>query len=501
MTLALETRRLCKDFGSFRALKEVSLKIRSGSIHALLGENGAGKTTLLKTIFGLHSRTSGEIEFHGKSVSWRGALDAIASGVGMVQQHFALVEELTALENILLGAEPVDFLTQIKRQEAQDRLESILPSPHLRVPWNEKVESLSVGEKQRIEILKLLFRNADVLFLDEPTAVLAPHEVSDFFDVLRGLRAKGKTIVIITHKLDEAFALCDEYSVLRGGQLVASGEIQGTTKNDVVRAMIGRDPVPTVARAAQSQKREIVLSCANLASVGVERGSLNGISLTLGQGEILGIAGVEGAGQSQLVEMLLGIAPYKGNLRVLGTEVSETNTRNLRGQGVSLVPEDRLSQGLWPQASCYLNLALGFEDRFARWGILDFESLKAAVTPWSEAMDVRGAGLAVSAQGLSGGNQQKVILAREILGRKPKLLIAHHPTRGVDLGAVEHIHREIQKLAAHGVAVLLISSDLDELMALSDRIDVLFCGRLTKSFPPEQFDAFELGRYMTGAEK
>ena len=497
--MIIETRGLTKTFGSFRAVDGVSISIRQGSIHALVGENGAGKTTLLKLLFGLHEPTSGEIHLRGQKVVWRDSLDAIRAGLGMVQQHFTLVDELSCIDNIMLGAEEANWTGVLDRQKAIEKLEALLPSAILRVPWLEKIETLSVGQKQRVEILKLLFRNSEILFLDEPTAVLAPHEVQDFFDVLKKLKSKGKTIVIITHKLKEVFDLCDDFTVLRGGKVAGSGALELTSTDQLVEMMIGRPPKPVLHEGHGGASLAPVLQCRNLKDLTLERGGLRDVSLEVGAGEIVGIAGVEGSGQARLVEALLALRSAEGHLEVFGENLSQLSTRDVRELGVGLVPEDRLSEGLWPDESCFHNGVVGLEELFTKSGFLSESEIEEKTTSWFLGMDVRAGDFEAPVKSLSGGNQQKLILAREVVGRDARLVICHHPTRGVDLGAIENIHAVLVGLAKKGVAILVLSSDLDELMALSNRIYVLYEGSTVKEFARGEYDAFAIGKAMTGA--
>lgn len=496
--LLLETRNLTKKFGSFTAVSGVNLSFEPGLIHAVLGENGAGKSTLMKLLFGLHQPTSGEILLDGKPVQWRSSMDAIRRGLGMVQQHFSLVEPLSAIDNIMLGDEVSNRAGRLNRKAAIERLESLLPSQNLAVPWDVPVDELTVGQKQRVEILKLLFREAKILFLDEPTAVLTPAEIEEFFDVLRKLKASGRTIVLITHKINEVLSVCDTYSVLRQGKLVSRGPVAGVSTETIVESMIGRkllefEPERTPARD------QCVLECRAMKEESQSRGQLNGIDLSVRAGEVVGIAGVEGSGQSHLVDAIMGLRDFKGEMFVLGQRIQPFQTHRVRELGTALVPEDRHTQGLWLSESCYTNMIIGLEDRFLKHSVFESKRLKEETAVWAKDYDVRGASLDVPVGSLSGGNQQKVIFAREVAGREPKFLICHQPTRGVDLGAIDLIHRHIMKLRNEGLGVLLISSELDELLKLSDRLYVFFDGRVSAEFERAEFDRFKVGAAMTGA--
>ncbi len=499
MSLRLETRNLSKSFGEFAAVSSVSLTFEPGLIHAVLGENGAGKSTLMKLLFALHRPSSGEIWLDGKRAEFANSADAIAAGLGMVQQHFSIVENLSVIDNVILGAEPTDIFGRLNRKRAIEQLEALLPSKNLRLDWFAPVEQLSVGEKQKIEILKLLFRRAKILFLDEPTAVLTPQEILDFFQVLRDLKNQGRSIVLITHKLGEVMQICDTYTVLRHGKLIDSGSVAHASVDSLVESMIGKK-LGTFNMTLTEPGTEVALKAGFLKSNSADgrRGRLSGASFEVRSGEIVGIAGVEGSGQSDLVEMIFGGLGFSGDLEILGKKVSSSGARQARELGVGLVPEDRQHQGLWMTESCHLNMAIGLEERFLNWGLIDFTKLNQTTASWAKNFDVRASSLNVAAQHLSGGNQQKLIFARELVGRKPRLLICHQPTRGVDLGAIDLIHRQLIELRNRGLGILLMSSELDELLKLSDRIAVLYEGRISAEFFRRDFDPMKIGAAMTG---
>jgi simple sugar transport system ATP-binding protein len=510
MGVFLETRNLTKRFGSLEAVAGASIAFEPGLIHAVLGENGAGKTTLLKMLFGLLAPTSGEIRVDGALASWRGPMDAIARGLGMVQQHFSLVEPLSAIDNIALGAEECGLGGRLDRARAIARVEAALPSRSLAVPWLAPVGELSVGEKQRVEILKLLFRDAQVLFLDEPTAVLAPAEVQDFFGVLAALKATGRTVVLITHKINEVFQICDRYSVLRAGRIVAGGEVRDATEESIVSAMIGRRRQAPPARREPSAPATgsgtvpsggsaAALRCEGVSELGDGRGRAKGMGLVVRYGEIVGIAGVEGSGQSSLVETIMGLRPFSGTIEIAGQPLRSKEVGRARLLGCGLIPEDRLAQAIWPEESVSHNLIIGLERRFSRYGLLRQGAIEGNAEAQAREFDVRAPSLASPIGSLSGGNQQKAVFAREIAGCKPKLLLCHQPTRGVDLGATEMLHQKLIDLRDAGVGILLIGSDLDELMALSDRILVLFEGQVAAEFARADFNDQRIGAAMTGA--
>lgn len=498
MSLSLETRGLTKHFGSFAAVSDVSLSFAPGRIHAVLGENGAGKSTLMKLLFGLHQPSAGSILIDGQPVTWRSSMDAIARGLGMVQQHFSLVETLPAIDNIMLGAEVTAAGGRLDRKSAIARLEKLLPTSSLSVPWNQPVGEFTVGQKQRVEILKLLFREARVLFLDEPTAVLTPHEIEDFFGVLRALKEQGRTIILITHKINEVLHICDTYSVIRQGRFIASGEVAGASIDSIVESMIGRR-LPEFSVERREPGAGKVLECVNLLERSRLRGRLDGVSLDVREGEIVGVAGVEGSGQSHLVEALFGLREFEGALTVLGQRIRPLETSHVRGLGVGLIPEDRHHQGLWLDETCYMNMIIGLEDMFLQREIFRFNEIEKRTSAWAQALDVRASSLEVPVGALSGGNQQKILFAREVEGRGPKLLVCHQPTRGVDLGAIDLIHRKIMELRNGGLGVLMLSSELDELLKLCDRIVVFFEGRVAATFVRREFDRLRIGAAMTGA--
>jgi simple sugar transport system ATP-binding protein len=508
----LETRNLTKSFGAFTAVAGVSLAFSPGQIHAVLGENGAGKSTLMKLLFGLHRPSGGEILLDGEKVHWRSSMSAIMRGLGMVQQHFSLVDTLSAIDNIMLGAEECrgpSFIGRLDRRQAIVRLEKLLPSSSLVVPWDTPVGALTVGQKQRVEILKLLFRESRILFLDEPTAVLTPSEIEDLFSVLRELKKQGRTIVLITHKINEVLHTCDTYTVLRAGKLIARGQVKDVTIDHIVESMIGRRlPAFDVERNVRAATK--VLECRGVreesrAGKGAKsdngvmsRGKLNDISLVVHAGEIVGVAGVDGSGQSRLVEALFGLRSVSGSMRVLDHDIAVLSTRQVRHLGVGLVPEDRHHQGLWLEESCFTNMVIGIEENFLRGQIFKFRELEKTTAEWAREFDVRASSLSLPVGRLSGGNQQKVIFAREVSGRQPKLLVCHQPTRGVDLGAIDLIHRKLLELRNNNLGVLVLSSELDELLKLCDRIYVFFEGRVVSEFARPSFDRMRIGAAMTG---
>ncbi len=489
--------RICEP-SKYRALDGVSAKFEAGQIHAVLGENGAGKSTLMKILFGLVRPNEGTVHVNGSVAKFASPTDAIRTGLGMVQQHFSLVETLSVIDNIMLGHESTLGGGRLDRARAIQELEEALPSEDLRLDWNRLVGELSIGEQQRVEILKLIARKAQILVLDEPTAVLSPREIESLFKILKDLKARGRTVFVITHKLSEVFDHCDTWMVLRAGKFVGSGEIAKTTRSEIVRAMVGAD-VPPLADRVKMQvdlaKPAIRVSNLSTATSSVRLGALK---FSVHPGEIVGIAGVDGSGQTELVNSLIGIQSFSGEVEVLGNRVEgtfdETQASNclagLLASGLALVSEDRHHQGLWMDQSVWLNANLGYKNE--SW--LHLGDWATEAERFAREYDVRAPGLGTEVRNLSGGNQQKLIFAREMMSRPVKLLIAHQPTRGVDLAAVQLIHGKILAARAAGAAVLVISSELDELFALSDRLLVMAGGVFSGEFLREGGDGFDRDR-------
>jgi ABC-type uncharacterized transport system ATPase subunit len=479
--------RICEP-SKYRALDGVSAKFEDGLIHAILGENGAGKSTMMKILFGLVQASEGQVHLSGKLANFSSPTDAIRAGLGMVQQHFTLVETLSVIDNIMLGHEAIGLFGRLKRENAIKDLEGLLPSSELRLNWNDTVGNLSVGERQRVEILKLIARRAEILVLDEPTAVLSPSEIESLFGILKQLKKQGRTVFVITHKLSEVFDHCDTWTVLRAGKMVGAGLIKSTSRDEVVRAMVGSDVAPLSPRSAsaKSLQAEPVVQVAKLSAEADSSRSLHQISFSVCSGEILGLAGVDGSGQSELVNCLLGLQRFSGSVRVLGQNVgggssaavSAKRLADLRRDGLAIVSEDRHHQALWMDQSVTTNASIGYLNEF--W--IDQAEWENRANQFSKTYDVRAPEPSTPASALSGGNQQKLIFAREMMSRPLKLLIAHQPTRGVDLAAVRLIHEKIIQARDQGVAVLLISSELDELFALSDRLLVMASGKITGEY-------------------
>lgn len=506
VTSLIELRSISKRFGAVLANDSVNLRVARGSIHGIVGENGAGKSTAMKLLFGMYRPDGGKIVLDGQVRDWKSPAEAIANGIGMVHQHFMLAGPCSALDNILLGAEP-KRAGLIDRPHARAQLDALAARYALSVPWDEPVERLPVGIQQRIELLKLLFRNASILILDEPTAVLTPQETAVLFENLRRLRDRGKTILLVTHKLKEVLALTDRVTVFRGGRVTGELETSRTTAHELADLMVGRkvllDMVVPPARPGTQPALEVRELTLQARPGSTARAVLSAITFTIRGGEIVGIAGVEGNGQSELLHALLDPRDPKcrtaGSIRVLGQEITTWPAQRIRALGVAVLPEDRLEEGLIPNWPLHENFLLGrqHQPEFERWGLLQMNAIHSAARRALEEYDVRPRDLELAAGRLSGGNQQKLVIAREF-ARTPGLLLAAQPTRGVDVGALEFVHGRIVRARDEGAGVLLISSELDEILALSDRILVLFEGRLVAEYSRGQVTERELGLRMGG---
>ena len=495
----IELAGIVKTFGALRANDGVSLSVEAGSIHALVGENGAGKTTLMKILYGLYQPDAGVIRVAGEAVRLRSPADALARGLGMVHQHFMLVRPLTVTENITLAREhrAGPFL-DTARAAADVRALSVRHG--LAVDPDARVETLSVGQEQRVEILKALYHGAKILILDEPTAVLTPQETEELFTVLRELKAAGTTIVLITHKLREVLALADRVTVMRGGKTVGTRETAATSIAELAELMVGR-PVLLTLEKTPASPGAAVLELDRLEARD-DRGlpAVRGLSLAVHAGEIVGVAGVEGNGQAELVEAILGLRRIAGGeARLAGARLNGLAPRAITALGVAHVPADRLRRGLVLDFPLEDDLVFGRhrEPAFHRGPLVNRAAVREFATRRLAQFDVRPPDPSARAGNLSGGNQQKLVVAREFT-REARLLIAAHPTRGMDLGAIEFIHREIVRQRDAGRAVLLVSSELSELLALADRIVVLYEGRIVHETPAHATDERTLGEYMTG---
>jgi ABC-type uncharacterized transport system ATPase subunit len=498
----LELRGITKTFPGVIANEAIDLTLHEGEIHCLLGENGAGKSTLMNVVFGLYQPDEGTISVRGRPVRFSGVRDAIAEGIGMVHQHFQLIPVLTVAENVILGQE-LSKGPFLDLDEARRRIREIEDHYGLSVDPDARVGDLSVGEQQRVELVKALFRQADILILDEPTAVLTPGEVDDFFATVRSLVDQGKSIIFITHKLREVLAVADRITVLRQGRVAGSADPTESTQQSLANLMVGRDVVFQVAKGAASPG-EPAIEIRDL-EVNDDRGvrTVDGLSLDVRAGEVFGVAGVEGNGQRELVEAVTGIRPeIGGTVRILGRDTTRMSPRQITELGVGHIPEDRNKHGVVDTFSIADNLVLNrYHHRpFAKRLVRNTEAIAAEARRLVDEFDIRTPSVDTPASNLSGGNQQKVIVARELTGDIGALVVAQ-PTRGLDVGSIEFIHRQIIDLRDRGVAVLLVSAELDEILALSDRIGVLYRGRLVATFDGADASREELGYHMaTGAE-
>ncbi len=484
---------ISKQFGNFWANRDISLDIRSGSIHALVGENGAGKSTLTKMIYGLYRPTSGEITIKGNPVHFTSPRQAITLGIGMVHQHFMLIPELSVAENIMLGDEGSPLFSLLGKKEAAEKIRSLAETHGMAIDPDALVSDLSVGEEQRVEILKLLYRNADILILDEPTAVLTPSEINQLFENLRSLRGGGKTVILITHKLDEVLSVSDTVSVMRKGRVVVTRPTDSVTKSDLAQLMVGRNVLLRVENPPE-HPGDVILKVENVSFTdSKKRKRLDNLSVTVRSGEIYGIAGVEGNGQSELLSLLWGMAEpgslTEGSMTVENRSLTTMNTREIAGIGVSHIPEDRLRHAVVADFSVGENILFGRhrEKRFRRLAGFNTRAVSAYTSSMIEQYDIRcDEKNDPPLLALSGGNQQKLVLSREIERPGLKLLILAQPTRGVDIGAIEMIHRKIIETRDRGVAILLISAELAEIISLSSRIGCLYKGSIRHEFSNEE---------------
>jgi len=501
MTLVLQVRDITKRFPGVLANDRVSFTLEKGEIHAFLGENGAGKSTLMNVLYGLYSQDEGEILINGQQVEISEPSDAIAQGIGMVHQHFQLVATLTVTENMMLGAE-VTRGAFLDRRKAGGQVRALSEQYGLQVDPDALVGTLPVGVQQRVEILKMLYRQADILILDEPTAVLTPQEADELFVVMKGLVATGKSIIFITHKLKEVLAVADRITVLRAGRVAGTTTPSESDELQLAAMMVGRQVTLTVEKES-AQLGATVLQVQDLHALDNRfQEAMRGVSLDVHAGEILGVAGVQGNGQTELVEVITGLRHATGGrVILLGQNVTNRSPRTVTETGVAHIPEDRQRDGLVLSYPILDNMILNtyYLPPFARGVLVDESAIVANAEKLVETFDVRTPSIFLPASNLSGGNQQKVIVARE-LSRPVKLLVAAQPTRGLDVGSIEFIHGEIIKMRDQGAAVLLVSAELDEIMALSDRIAVMFGGRVVAVVDRERATREELGLLMAGSQ-
>ncbi|WP_435099167.1 ABC transporter ATP-binding protein [Halorubrum sp. N11] len=501
MASAVHLDGITKRFPGVVANDNVDLKVERGTVHALLGENGAGKTTLMNVLYGLYEPTSGEVRLDGEPHEFDSPRDAIDAGIGMIHQHFMLVDPMTVTENITLGNEPQKWGgLAIDRAESREAVVDLAERYGFDVDPDARIEDVSVGEQQRVEILKALYRGADTLILDEPTAVLTPQEVDELFDVLTELTAQGKTIIFITHKLGEAMRAADEISVLRDGRKVGAVDANATSQAELAELMVGREVLLDVDHGT-AETGEVVASVSDIV-VEDDRGvrAVSDISFEVRGGEVFGIAGVDGNGQSELVEAVTGLrTPDAGEIRFRGEDVTTASRRQRIEAGMAYIPEDRQERGLVMEFDLVENGLLGSQHgtQLAANGRIDWSKTRQHAESIIDEYDVRPPNAGTDAESLSGGNQQKFIVGREF-ERNPELVVASHPTRGVDVGSIEFIHERLLELREQGVAILLVSSKLEEVQGLSDRLAVVYEGEFTDVVDPNDTTEEELGLLMSG---
>ncbi|WP_448610173.1 ABC transporter ATP-binding protein [Geodermatophilus sp. URMC 60] len=498
--LAVELRGITKRFPGVVANRDIELRVRRGEVHAIVGENGAGKSTLMKTLYGEHRPDEGEILVDGRPVQFRSPSDAIAAGIGMVHQHFMLADNFTVLENVILGSEPTKR-GRLDRAGARRRIEEISERYNLGLRPDALVEDLGVGDRQRVEIAKVLYRDARILILDEPTAVLVPQEVDELFGNLAELKREGLTVIFISHKLDEVRRVADSITVIRRGTTVGTADPRTTTAKQLAELMVGAE-LPTPETRESTVRETPVLQLVGVTVTdGGQRPVVDDVTLTVREGEVVGIAGVEGNGQAELVDAIMGLRPLTaGSVLLGGEDVTAWSTRARRESGVGFIPEDRHRQGMLLDAPLWENRILGHQTRppAVKGPFIDRRGARADTARIMREYDVRAPGPDTLAVALSGGNQQKLIVGREMSAR-PRLLVAAHPTRGVDVGAQSVIWELLKDARAEGLGIVLISADLDELIGLSDTLHVMLRGRLVATLDPRQVTPEELGGHMTGA--
>ncbi|WP_405055903.1 ABC transporter ATP-binding protein [Kribbella sp. NBC_01505] len=496
-TLAVRLRGIGKSFPGVVANRDVDLDVRQGTVHALVGENGAGKSTLMKILYGVQRPDEGTIELNGEQLVLHAPADAIGHGVGMVFQHFMLADNLTVLENVVLGAEKLFGIGD----RARTKIQELSDTYGFGLSPDDLVEDLGVGERQRIEILKVLYRGAKIIILDEPTAVLVPQEVDALFGNLRELKAQGYTLLFISHKLDEVLSVADDITVMRRGTTVAAVQPDQVTARQLAELMVGAElPSPSTEESTVTDTVQLVVDHVTLSGTG-SRALLDDVSLRIHRGEVLGIAGVEGNGQTELVELIMGMRPAtSGRVRLGDVDITSWSTAARREAGIGYIPEDRHRHGLLLDFPLWENRILGHQTRppSVRGPWINKTGARKDSERIVAEYDVRTPSVDTTARALSGGNQQKFIVGREMSG-DPVLLIASHPTRGVDVGAQAAIWDHLRAARRNGLAVLLISADLDELIGLSDQIQVILRGRLVGEFDPDTVTPEQLGSAMTGA--
>lgn len=502
MASAIELLGITKRFPGVVANDRVELVVEEGEIHAICGENGAGKSTLMKILYGMLQPDEGVMKVFGKEVRFGTPSEAIAAGIGMVHQEFMLADQLTVVENVVLGAEPTKALGRIDFEGAKAHLQKVAESYGLLVDADDLVEELEVGERQRVEIIKVLYRGARILILDEPTAVLVPQEVEELFRNIRDLKEDGATILFIDHKLDEVLEIADTITVLRDGRTVATVKPDEVTAHDLAELMVGSE-LPTPETTDSTVRDEVVLEVSGLSVVDEdERVVVDDVSFRVRRGEVLGIAGVEGNGQTELIEAIIGVtAASTGSISLEGEDITRASVRTRREGGIGYIPQDRQREGLLLPFPLWENAALGHQTKppFAKGIWVDRVGARSRTEQIRREFDVRSPDVEIPAHALSGGNQQKLIVGREMVA-EPTVLVAAHPTRGIDVGAQAAVWDDIRAARKAGMATLLVSADLEELIGLSDTIMVMLRGKLVATLDPASVTPRDLGSYMTGAE-
>lgn len=493
--IAVQMKDICKQFPGVLANDHINFSVAQGEIHCLLGENGSGKTTLMNVLFGLYGKDGGQIFIHERPVDIRNPGDAEKLGIGMVHQHFMLIPQLSILENIILGSEPGRFV--IDRKEAKKQVQELIETYHFNLDPDKRVADISVGMKQRVEILKLLYRGAEIIIFDEPTAVLTPQEVGELFAIFRRLISSGCTVIFITHKLEEIFQISDRVTVLRKGLCVGTENTSGMTPERLSEMMVGRQ-IEEITELPPVETGETVLSVEGLPLL--DKAGDAGVSLAVRRGEIVGIAGIDGNGQMELEELLTGVRRVsRGRIELCGADATNMSAGGRRELGFGYIPSDRMRSGALAGASIKENFLLGHQDSAAykRKGFVRYKKLEEDSAAFAEEYEIKLVSIEQNFSGLSGGNQQKVVLAREV-SKDISFVLAAQPIRGLDIGAIEYVHKTLLRLRGEGKGILLISAELSELLGVCDRILVLCGGKITGSFSREEFDQNKIGLAMAG---
>lgn len=500
MSALLEVNNITKIFPKVRANDGVNLTVEKGEIHAILGENGAGKSTLMNVIYGLYKPDSGILKFNGEVLNLNGPHEAIEKGIGMVHQHFMLIPVLTVAENIVLGAEPGRI--SYNKKKANELIKDISKKYHLDIDPDIKVKDLTVGLQQRVEIIKAFYRNAKLLILDEPTAMLTPQEIEELFEIMKNLKKQGISIIFISHKLEEVMEISDKVTVMRRGKTVGTLNTKDTSQQELANLMVGREVVLRVEKT-EYKPGDVVLTVKDLNVTGEQNvNKVKDVSFDVKSGEIFGLAGIDGNGQTELIEALMGLRPIKsGIIKYNGKNIEKMPTRERYKLGISYIPQDRQQEGLIMNFSVAENLVMKEykNNEYSKNGIIQYKKVFKNADEKIKEFDIRPTDYTILAGNLSGGNQQKVILAREV-GTNPKLLIAVQPTRGMDVGAIEYIHKRLLKLRDEGSGILLVSLELEEIMSLSDRIGVIHNGKLMDILDGKTATRERIGLLMAGSQ-